>query len=385
MGTDAVEERVSFAPAPPGRLRPRLRRRRRVVVIGGVVLVAIAGTGGGLVASGVLGGSGLANPPSPDSGAPTSSALVTRQTLFARTSVNGTLGYQGSYGVINQTSGIITGMPGLGDVISQGHVLYKIADIPIIFLYGAKVPAYRTLSVTMTGQDVQQLNADLVALGYASRANLDPNSDYFNWVTQIAVEKLQAALGQAQTGELTLGQVVFLRAKTIRITKVMGTYGAAAPTGAPILEASSTDRHVTIALDATMESAVHVGDHVIVTLPNNQTTAGRVSSIASVAVPTSSGSTVAVDVRLSKPGATGTLDQAPVTVAIVDQGVSNALAVPVNALVSQPGGYAVEVVGARGSRRLLPVTTGLFDDSAGLVQVTGEGLAAGQRVVVPAS
>ena len=33
----------------------------------------------------------------------------------------------------------------------------------------------------------------------------------------------------------------------------------------------------------------------------------------------------------------------------------------------------------------MPVTLGLFDDAAGLVQVSGPGLAAGQRVVVPAS
>jgi hypothetical protein len=33
----------------------------------------------------------------------------------------------------------------------------------------------------------------------------------------------------------------------------------------------------------------------------------------------------------------------------------------------------------------VPVTLGLFDDTAGLVQVTGAGIQAGQRVVVPAS
>jgi len=31
------------------------------------------------------------------------------------------------------------------------------------------------------------------------------------------------------------------------------------------------------------------------------------------------------------------------------------------------------------------VRPGLFDDAAGMVQVTGPGLSAGQRVVVPAS
>jgi multidrug efflux pump subunit AcrA (membrane-fusion protein) len=73
-----------------------------------------------------------------------------------------------------------------------------------------------------------------------------------------------------------------------------------------------------------------------------------------------------------------------VTVTITTSRVRNALAVPVAALVARPGGYAVEVVS--GSRhRLVPVTPGLFDDTAGMVQVTGPGLSAGQRVVVPAS
>ena len=39
---------------------------------------------------------------------------------------------------------------------------------------------------------------------------------------------------------------------------------------------------------------------------------------------------------------------------------------------------------ANGARHLVPVTLGLFDDADGLVQATGSGLAAGQRVVVPA-
>jgi hypothetical protein len=61
------------------------------------------------------------------------------------------------------------------------------------------------------------------------------------------------------------------------------------------------------------------------------------------------------------------------------------LAVPVDALLALAGGgYAVEVVGAGGVHRLVAVTLGLFDDAEGLVQVSGPGLQAGQRVVVPA-
>ncbi len=81
----------------------------------------------------------------------------------------------------------------------------------------------------------------------------------------------------------------------------------------------------------------------------------------------------------------GGLDQAPVTVKITTGSVKNALVVPVDALLARSsGGYAVEMVGAQGSHRLVPVSVGVFDDAAGLVQVSGPGLTAGQHVVVPA-
>jgi hypothetical protein len=57
--------------------------------------------------------------------------------------------------------------------------------------------------------------------------------------------------------------------------------------------------------------------------------------------------------------------------------------VPITALLAQGGGgYAVEEIGRQG-HYLVAVSPGAFDDAAGLVQVTGPGLAAGQRVVVP--
>jgi len=58
--------------------------------------------------------------------------------------------------------------------------------------------------------------------------------------------------------------------------------------------------------------------------------------------------------------------------------------VPVDALIAlASGGYAVEAAGHGGSRRVVPVSLGLFDDADGLVQVSGTGLAPGQSVVVP--
>jgi hypothetical protein len=96
--------------------------------------------------------------------------------------------------------------------------------------------------------------------------------------------------------------------------------------------------------------------------------------------------TITVQITPTNPRATGTLDQAPVQVAITTRTVHNGLVVPVNALLAlSGGGYAVEVVNADGTHRLVRVSPGLFDDVSELVQVTGSGLAAGQHVVVPAS
>jgi hypothetical protein len=69
-------------------------------------------------------------------------------------------------------------------------------------------------------------------------------------------------------------------------------------------------------------------------------------------------------------------------VAITEEQHRGVLAVPVTALLAMPGGgYAVRVVSGA-MNRLIPVTTGLFDDATGLVEVTGPDLAAGLTVEV---
>jgi hypothetical protein len=193
------------------------------------------------------------------------------------------------------------------------------------------------------------------------------------------VEKLQAALGVTQTGALTLGEAVF-EPTAVRVTAMSAQLGGGTQTGQTVMQATSTTRIVQVALDASQQTEVAAGDTVTITLPNNKTTPGVVSSVGAVATCPS------VDITPSDPAATGTWDQAPVQVGITTASVLSALAVPVTALLARSGGgYAVEVVGAGGTNHLVPVSLGLFDDADGLVQVTGSGLAAGQNVVVPAT
>jgi hypothetical protein len=346
---------------------------------------------------------------------PTNTAQVERRTLSAMVSQGGILTYRarsdGSpYAVINQAQGTYTELPGLGRVISQGHVLYRVNDRPVLLLRGS-TPAYRTLSAGVSGPDVAQLNADLVALDYATRAQLSPTSASFGSATTTAVEKLQAALGVARSGALALGEAVF-EPTAVRVTSLSAQLGGRTQPGETVIQATSTARQVQIALAASQQTEVAVGNKVTITLPNSRTTPGVVSSVATVATcPSGSGSgrsgssaaapgtdtcssngsgsstpTIAVDVTFSDPAATGTWDQAPVQVGITTASVPNALVVPVTALLARSGGgYAVEVVGAGATSHLVPVSLGLFDDADGLVQVTGSGLAAGQEVVVPST
>jgi hypothetical protein len=316
---------------------------------------------------------------------------VTRRDLSSQTQASGTLGYAGSYSVINQAQGILTSLPSIGQVISQGQVLYRVAGSPVVLLYGS-TPAYRDLAAgataaSMEGPDVQELNADLVALGYVSSSNLSPTSDQFTSWTTFGVNKLQAALAVTQTGKLTLGQVVFLPTAA-RITAVQGTLGAAAGPGQPLLTASSTTRQVSVNLDADQQSELAVGDQVGISLPNGQNTPGTVTSVGSVATAGSQGGSPTVQVLITptNPAATGSLDAAPVNVTITTATVKNALVVPVAALLARAGGsYVVEVVDDDGVHHWVPVSLGLFDGADGLVQVTNTQLQAGQRVVVPST
>ncbi len=243
----------------------------------------------------------------------------------------------------------------------------------------------------ISGPDAEELNNSLVALGYGA-ATLQ-GSPVFSAATAAAVMKLQAHLGVAQTGVLTMDGVIFLPSAA-RITAVSATLGAVAQVGAAIATATSTTREVVVALDATEQASVKVGDQVTITLPDTSTTPGVVSTVGTVATTPANGGaqgqtntpTIEVDVTPTDPAATGALDQAPVLVAITTASVTDALVVPVAALLALTGGgYAVEVVAADGTHQLVGVTLGLFDDADGLVQISGSAVQAGSRVVVPGS
>jgi peptidoglycan hydrolase-like protein with peptidoglycan-binding domain len=338
-----------------------------------------------------------ASHPAPHVTVSVSTARVVRTDLSAQQDVAGTLGYQGTFSVASQLGpGVLTALPAPGDVIRQGQSLFALAGQPVTLLYGG-VPAWRTFAAGMTpGPDVRELQRDLTALGF----DPGPADGGFGWSTQLAVERWQEARGMTVTGTIPLGTVAFLPGP-LRVTATPQSLGALVTPGAVV--ATGTSLTPTVQVSLTVGGpAVRVGDRVLVTLPDGTTTVpGTVTAVGSVAtVPASGGpasgnsqsassggnssggqaATIPVTVSVRAPIPVG-LDQAPVQVAITQQRADGVLAVPVTALLATAGGgYAVQAAGSHG--RLIPVTTGLFDDATGLVAVTGAGLAAGLPVAV---
>jgi hypothetical protein len=390
-GDDTVKgiaEEAEQAQARGGAQAREPRGRGRWAALGIVIVVAagaVSAWRAGVFSPAASSGAGQGAPPP-------ATQLVTRQDLSATTPETATLGYAGAYPVTGQGGGTLTWLPSPGQVIGQGQALYQTGNgSPVVLLYG-RVPDWRALDEGVTGQDVAQLNHDLVALGYADRADVVALGwDYYSWETAYGVQRLEEHLGvSAPPGSLSLGQVVFAP-EALRVAQVTGRLGG--PASGPVLAATS-DRHVvTIPLDVSAQSEVTAGDGVTVTLPDGTTTPGVVSSVGTEATTATAQqgqgptTTIPVYVNLTDPKAAGSLDQAPVTVNITTgSSPGPVLAVPVTALVAQSsGGYVVEVVGQGNTRRWVPVTVGpVFDDNSGLVQVTGA-LSPGQRVVVAAS
>jgi hypothetical protein len=363
--------------------------RRKTWAVAAAVLVAAAAAIGGVVAVSSSKQATAAQEP------PVTTATVERGTLSDMISQFGTLTYRarsdGSpFAVINQARGTYTKLPDAGDEVDCGGVLYRVDDRPVLLLCGS-TPAYRSLSEGANGPDVAELNANLVHLGYATRARLDPSSRDFSSETASALEKLQSKLGDDRTGSLKLGQVVFLP-EPVRIATVTGQLGGSTQPGAQVLSATSDTLEVQLALDPSMQGEVKRGDRAQITLPGNRSVTGKVDRLGKVAQVTEgqngtpAAAFIPAYISLDDPAKARRLDRAPVQVEITTKGVENALSIPVTAIVGHSGGgFAVEVVRADGRRELVAVKLGLFDTAGGRVQVVQGDLRQGDRVVVPSS
>jgi hypothetical protein len=270
-----------------------------------------------------------------------------------------------------------------------------------------RLPAWRSFQLGMTsGPDVRQLTGALIA-GHFAIGLLTAPSDEFTSATAIAIERWQTSHGLTQTGQIPLGQIIFLPRPVLVGAWQVVTGENAQPGQEPYLV--TTDRRVVTVPVTPNMPVVHAGESVSIILPSQAATPGRVTSIGPLPATVSSapgnggggaagsgagggsaggvgssgaqGATSVLFVAPLRPAATGTGDSVPVQVSLAVQVAHGVLSAPVNALLALAGGgYGVEVVLRSGAHRLVGVHTGIY--AGGLVQISGSGLTAGTKVVV---
>src|SRR5262249_44643634 len=162
----------------------------------------------------------------------------------------------------------------------------------------------------------------------------------FDVATLAAVEEWQRASGENATGTLPVGSVVFLPG-AVRVGTLTVASGATVQTGGSILTATSAPPAVLVPLPP------RAGPRPALPLAAGTAAGARVSAIGRVApAPPSDTSqsgppptpTAPATIRPAAPHGRGALDQAPVQVAITEQEDRHVLAVPISALLAQPGG-----------------------------------------------
>ena len=154
-------------------------------------------------------------------------------------------------------SSTFTRLPSVGQVLARGQSLYEIDGQSGGAAVWLGVPDARVHGGDVGGrQTSRELNANLDALGYGQSLA----GDTFSAATAAAIRAFQSAHGLSVTGELLLGSVVF-EPGPVRVTSVTPTVGQAVMPG-PVLGVTSTARQVKVALDASQQASVKMGDAV---------------------------------------------------------------------------------------------------------------------------
>ncbi|MER5361585.1 peptidoglycan-binding protein [Streptomyces sp. NPDC002785] len=364
---------------------PARSRRRRVVVP--LVVVAVLGGSGVLAAVRPWERHGF---PSVQQSVDHATAPVQKGSLSSGIQVGGALAYDNPTPVVAAGRGTLTALPAVGAVVKAGAQLYEVDGRPVVLLTGDR-PMWRDLGPGVDdGLDVKQLKRNLIKLGHADGLGLTVDQK-FTAGTATAVKRWQKALGEQQTGTVALGSVVVLPRPTVRVQQLGAQLGSALGATA-VMTVTSTDLVATVQPADNQLSQFKPNGRVTVKLTDGSTVQGRIRSLVR------GGSGNGGDNSPEGGGGSGGSDKTTVTIAldsqqqakhagpssatvtVVGNTVSDALIVPVTALLAlDGGGYGVQVTDGSATR-LVKVQLGLVADAK--AQITGD-VRAGDQVVIP--
>ena len=311
---------------------------------------------------------------------------ITKGDLVGETTVQGNLHYADSYTLKSAFEGVVTSLPTPGTSLTQGSHVYTVAGNNTYLLHGS-IPAWRTFEEGMgNGEDVTQLETALSELGYFEAT---PDA-HFDWKTIVAIQKWQKALNLPQTGSLPLGTVLFAP-EDLRIGALKARVGDNATMETDLFTASSSRQVISANLKLSDQALGAVGNSVTVRLPGSATTTtGTITSVEpprekageEEAEETTKERIIPITVTPDDTSALEGLQEASVSLGLTSETRTDVLSVPLSALVALSADqFGVEVVDESGKIRRVPVTVGLF--AGDRVEVSGDEIAEGQRVVVP--
>lgn len=275
---------------------------------------------------------------------------------------------------VNQASGTITRLlVSRGEDVEAGDVLYRVDERAVVALPGA-VPAFRALTLGVSGADVTQLTRFLVAKKF-----LASTTSTFTASVQRAVRSWQKSLGVAGTGRLDRGDVLFVKTLPVRVAlSSKFAVGGQVSAGDPAIEALASAPRFSVQYSDLQAKQVTEGMAITVDL-GTQRWKGSVGPLTvtqdgSVKAPVraAEGRTLCGE-QCGKVPLQGTTQLKGTTE--VQQSVAGVV-VPLAALVSDANG-SPGVIAADGQR----VTVKVVARARGMAVV--EGLAAGTAVRVP--
>ncbi len=180
-------------------------------------------------------------------------ATAEQRDLVDTSTLEGTLGYARDIAISAPVAGTVTELIGDGDPVERNTVVAEIDAVPMVAFFGDK-PMYRDVRQGDEGDDVAAIERNLVALGYHATTDSDGDlvdtgfvvDGVFDAATRDAVERWQADLGVAETGEVTLGSVVMVPGPS-SVASTWTVVGGLVTPGVPIatfnVESAATTFH----------------------------------------------------------------------------------------------------------------------------------------------
>jgi len=315
-------------------------------------------------------------------------SIVQRGDLFETVSFSGVLTYDGAFPVVYQASsstdargaaaasgsGIVTWVAPASTVLASGDVMYRVNNVPVVFLEGDAV-LWRPLASGDTGSDVLAIESALAALGYNAAGSVIVDSSYYG-TTREMVRDFEDAYGLDETTTFPFQSVV-MRPADVIVTDVALAVGDAVGAGDTVMTVSDTSRVATFSVAPADRASITAGQAVTVRLPDGSSVAATIASI-SAGLDSTTGE-YAATALLDEP-VEGLGDKVDVTVKASIPLAADALLVPPAAIVKRDDGTTVVRAIRDGGLVYVPVTVRATTGQS--TAVDSDDLAVGDNVAV---